>query len=441
MADGKTDITLLCKVVDNYGDIGFVYRLARSLSQIADDSVSLRIVVSDLISFSKMAPLVKTDRAFQKVNLFGKSEWEVYDWNNDSVCKEAFTQKEPEVILECFQCGRPDWLEEILFAPDRSNTVHVVNVEYLTAEDYADDFHLLNSLTRSSHVRKINFMPGFTSKTGGLVLDEPFVSYMHKRSEALKVLGREKWTAGTSLSSEQPADSAHQYNVLVFSYEREYESVVKALVSYQEERRAKDKDFCINIFLASGLSSAPFKKAAAALNAPLNVIELPFINQNTWDALLTLMDFSFVRGEDSLSRACLSSVPFVWHAYLQDEEYQLVKVKALLERMKPFFNAETYALLKKYWLLYNINQGKKCGNEALEVLNEAQIAPETPKMAPQGRIQTESDTDNLEKTELLCGLLRKSDELRAGFAEFTKNLENNGNLAVHLLEYVKQLQF
>lgn len=437
----KTDITLLCKVVDNYGDIGFVYRLARSLSQLADEQLTLRIVVSDLISFSKMAPLVKTDCAFQKVNLFGNSEWEVYDWNSYDVCRKAFTQKQPEVILECFQCGRPDWLEEILFSADRKNTVHVVNVEYLTAEEYADDFHLLNSLTRSSLVKKINFMPGFTAKTGGLVLDEPFASYMHSSEKAKEVLCNEKWTYGTKLSSSQSEYSSHEYNVLVFSYEREYLSVVNALAEFENFRRSSDKDFHINVFLANGLSAQPFKDAVSKSNADFNIIELPFINQNTWDALLTLMDFSFVRGEDSLSRACLSSVPFVWHAYIQDEEYQLVKVQALLERMKPFFSSETFADLEKFWLLYNRSYGKECGKEACDVLKAAEIAPETPVLAPQSGNSAFSDSFMVQKKELLYSLLQRSDELKDGFSRFTQNLENNGNLAVHLLDYVKQLQF
>ena len=42
----KKNITILCKVVDNFGDIGFVYRLARALSE-EDDSLKLRLIVSD----------------------------------------------------------------------------------------------------------------------------------------------------------------------------------------------------------------------------------------------------------------------------------------------------------------------------------------------------------------------------------------------------------
>ena len=36
MQKKATDITLLCKVVDNFGDIGVVYRLARALKELSD---------------------------------------------------------------------------------------------------------------------------------------------------------------------------------------------------------------------------------------------------------------------------------------------------------------------------------------------------------------------------------------------------------------------
>ena len=45
------DVTILCKVVDNFGDIGVVYRLARALTDLYPD-ISIRIIVDNLKSFS-----------------------------------------------------------------------------------------------------------------------------------------------------------------------------------------------------------------------------------------------------------------------------------------------------------------------------------------------------------------------------------------------------
>ena len=61
----------------------------------------------------------------------------------------------------------------------------------------------------------------------------------------------------------------------------------------------------------------------------------------------------FIRGEESMSRACLSGIPFVWHAYPQSDEYQLVKVNALLERMKNHFTDSDFEIIKNVWLCFN----------------------------------------------------------------------------------------
>ena len=45
----NSDITILCKVVDNFGDIGFVYRLAKNLRKI-NPHYKIRLVVNDLHS-------------------------------------------------------------------------------------------------------------------------------------------------------------------------------------------------------------------------------------------------------------------------------------------------------------------------------------------------------------------------------------------------------
>ena len=173
----KKNITILCKVVDNFGDIGFVYRLARALTEL-DSTLNLRLVVSDLNSFSALAPQVDPSKAEQVCG-----RWQIFDWSAADECTQAFSQNPPAIILECFQCGRPDWLETLLFdTPGGTEPLaYIVNIDYLTAEDYADEFHLLKSGTRSARVKKINFMPGFTEKTGGLVLDRTF---MQNRAQA-----------------------------------------------------------------------------------------------------------------------------------------------------------------------------------------------------------------------------------------------------------------
>ena len=76
-------------------------------------------------------------------------------------------------------------MEKILFEDKLNRTVQIIMIDYLTAEKYAEDFHCLQSLTRSSKVQKVNFMPGFTNKTGGLIIDsewEHFCDYQNNKT-------------------------------------------------------------------------------------------------------------------------------------------------------------------------------------------------------------------------------------------------------------------
>jgi hypothetical protein len=77
----------------------------------------------------------------------------------------------------------------------------------------------------------------------------------------------------------------------------------------------------------------------SAVYKNINIVYMPFISQHDYDTLLCCADFNIVRGEDSLARAVLSGKPFVWNAYVQDEKYQLVKVEALLETMRPYYES------------------------------------------------------------------------------------------------------
>lgn len=396
------DITILCRVVDNYGDIGFVYRLARELSSLSSiEKTQLRLIVSDLKSFNAMAlpPGISTSLAVQNYN-----GWKVIDWNACAEGKCEFTEHPPKIILECFQCGRPEWLDEILFSAQTTQTVQIVNVEYLTAEDWADDFHLLKSGTRSALVKKINFMPGFTKKTGGLVLDKNFVSCVHSKTVALECL--KKYASKKTVAL---IEDTNLFRVIAFSYERNFENEARALSEF-----AKNSGRKVQVLLVPGLGNVPFKKAAAAFKN-ISVYDLEYLPQLAWDALLTLADFSFIRGEDSFSRACLSGIPFVWHAYPQEEEFQLVKAAAVLKRMEPFFSAGDMSLVKNVWLSYNRKPSVKMCDEACKVYNECTDAGYIP----------------------LLRILENYGGIKKSFGMFAQSLFANGNLAQNLLAFLQ----
>ena len=404
------DLTILCKVVDNFGDIGFVYRLAKNLVQL-NPQREIRIAVDNLAAFNKIESRVDPALAEQDLEVAcwnslqdqegaGKAGTEgkpktagrlkIFDATNAAVCAREWTKKPARVILECFQCGRPDWLEALLF--DGVTRALIINIDYLTAEDYAEDFHKLKSGTRSALVKKINFMPGFTAKTGGLILDAAADS--KPKSGATGIDDKTK-TAGPQ--------------VLMFSYPKDFAPIIRAISRW-------NKDAQIN--LAQGAGKESFLAAnenclqdscKPKTAGGLFVRELPFLSQEDWDKNLYAQDILFVRGEDSLSRACLSGKPFVWQAYLQDDNYQLVKVRALLARMRPHFDAEDFSALENFWLLYN-------GAESSGKPKTAGAAME----------------------EACYGFLERSDKMKACFEAFARSLFELGNFSQKLDEFVAE---
>ena len=419
--DSVLDITLLCKVVDNFGDIGVVYRLARALTDLSqggeslplvgtslpptpsagDDSspatppkLNLRIIADNLESFRLLCPQIDPKKEEQTVN-----GWQIYNWNAGTTCLNAFRKNQPRIIIECFQCGRPDWLETLLFTEKVPDVVHIIMLDYLTAEDYAETFHKLKSLTRSARVQKVNFMPGFTQKTGGLILDKPFMESLLAR-DSKNAEKRAEVSGGTSLSSE-----TESFNAVFFSYPRDWTPAIRALQKFNEEKAMG----ALNVLLARGAGYESFlnayKSVAATKEAGgktlFTLTELNFLPQTEWDFLLTHTPLLFIRGEDSLSRACLCGVPFVWHAYPQTEEYQLVKVQALLERMRPHFAPHDFEHVERCWQVYNT-----------------------------------TDTSARDLEDSLYAFLRAYSDLKPGFADFSASLLKNGDLAQNLLEFI-----
>ena len=433
------EILLLCKVVDNYGDIGFVYRLARALSDL-DGSLRLALAVSDLASFAYMAPGLDASLSYQRY-----CGWDVLDWNDAAACSGWCREHGVRFVLECFQCGRPDWLEDYLFGGGlpAGQTAHVVNLEYLTAEDWAEEFHLLKGGTRSPSVKKVNFLPGFTPRTGGLLLDRAFMRLLADRGTARASFARSIASrASPGGGAAAPVDLAPGCcTVLVFSYERDFAPLVRAFERCHAEGER------LAVYLAPGRGAASFRTAYEGEGCRFPLVELPRLDQEVWDALLASCDLAFVRGEESFARACLASRPFVWHAYRQDGAFHLVKLAALLNRMRGFFPAGDFSLLAEFFLLYNMPDMPEVGGHGVCGLSAeggggiGAEAAEAVALACPGLLPRLAESGFLERRleELAYGFLKGRGRLAPCFAAFSSSLVANGDLAAHLLEYLRGL--
>lgn len=363
-------ITFLCKVVDNYGDIGVIWRICRGIQNYISKNDTINLIIDDLFSFKRINSDVDVRKSYQKI-----LNVNIYKWNDFDFCYKEFSginNTRLEVILEMFQCGRPDWLEKILFDEELNHIVQIIMVDYLTAEKYAEDFHKLMSLTRRGCVKKVNFMPGFTKKTGGLALNE--------------IWG--------NLSERNPFG-----DILFFCYERNWDITSKSIKDYFE----KKNDSNLKLLIAQGQGKDSFIKSAKKCNLPY--IELDYLNQNEWDIMMKNCSFMFVRGEETMSRACLSGIPFIWHAYPQSDDYHLVKVNALLERMRNHFTNEHFEIIKNAWLYINSSESDHCQNEYVDSIGH---------------------------------MLDCQDDLVYGFRDFALSLINNGDLCLNLVNFIKE---
>lgn len=365
-------ITVLCKVVDNFGDIGVVWRLCCQLSnQIKKENFTSKInlIVDDLSSFNKICNSVDSNKSFQIVENIN-----IFNWNDEKLCYDEFSKNDGEnlsVILEVFQCGRPLWMEKILFEEKLNRTVQIIMIDYLTAEKYAEDFHCLQSLTRSSKVQKVNFMPGFTNKTGGLIIDS-------------------EW--------EHFCDYKNNKTLLCFTYDRNWDALANA---------CKKSNYIEKVLIAPGKGFESLKKSFSSgfiKDSNLKIEELSFMNQNEWDKMLKNCGVLFIRGEESMSRACLSGIPFVWHAYPQSDEYQLIKVRALLERMSIHFKCEDFKIIEKVWILIN---------------------------------SAESEVEQEVFEKAILDFFDNAEKLVYGFREFALDLRKNGDLCSNLMTFIK----
>lgn len=130
---------IFCTVVDNYGDIGVTWRLARQLANEYQQPV--RLWVDDLHSFQRLCPALDPALSEQQIDNVLIGHWNdpfPANWQLGKVVIEAFACELPRSVQQTMQQMEkpPVWL----------------NLEYLTAESWIDDCHGLPS--RQHHLTK-----------------------------------------------------------------------------------------------------------------------------------------------------------------------------------------------------------------------------------------------------------------------------------------------
>lgn len=320
-SDVALSVDIFCRVIDNFGDVGVCWRLARRLAHDRGWRVQLRI--DALQAFCRLEPTCEATRDAQVVQGITIVKWDA-----------PLLAPPADVVIEAFACDPPAAYLAAMRA--RSSAPVWINLEYLSAEGWVDDFHARSSL-RADGLRKTFFFPGFTQKTGGL-LREPD---LFVQRDAVQASQAARAAALQSIGLQAVAERAHVPGhrlVTLFCYPTAPVTMLVAALRRHAARTHSPVTLCIPETVLPGWDGTeqtptPMDRSLApARQADVTIVRTPFLRQPDYDTLLWCADLNIVRGEDSFVRAIWAQRPMLWHIYPQADGLHLTKLDAWLER-------------------------------------------------------------------------------------------------------------
>ena len=333
-------LDIFCEIIDNYGDIGVVYRTAKELQKIFPES-KIRVFLNRLDEFKKINSQV-IDLPSQNIDGI---EYITFDYLRDNA-NELLTA---QVIIEAFGCQIPKEYMEIAY----DNSELLINLEYLSAEDWIEDFHLQSSPLGRGKLKKVFFMPGFTEKSGGVIADSNYLERIQR------VLENKEFYEKKYLSDIE--DRENKIIGTLFSYEKNFTPLL-------EDLKKLDKDVVILAMgektqdslrkILKNFSIEDFRNSLKY--GKIEIKFLNFLNQEEYEELINIVDFNFVRGEDSFIRAVLTGKPYMWHIYCQEEYAHMDKIEGFLDKYRRVienFSDEDFLLnMEKFFKDYNFRK-------------------------------------------------------------------------------------
>lgn len=283
---------LFCRVVDNLGDAGVCWRLARQLA--IEHGWHVRLWLDNPLPLARLRPGIDPTKAFQKIDGIEVHRWPTSD----------FPDAVPgDVVIEAFACELPPSFVTAMASCGRR--LVWINLEYLSAEAWVTACHGLSSPHPFLPLTKHFFFPGFSADTGGLIREN-------------------------DLPSPKPHAVRTELVVSMFCYENP--ALPKLLDLWADGTES------IVCHVADGLprqqvelwARCGFSVGSTIDRGALKLVAAPFVSQPAYDARLADCDLNFVRGEDSFVRAQWAERPFVWQIYPQAEDAHHEKLDAFL---------------------------------------------------------------------------------------------------------------
>jgi len=350
---------VFCAAVDNFGDIGVCWRLARQLQQ--EYGITVELWVDDWVTLARFLSdpsLASKDSHFEQGVHF--RHWRS-PWCPSAGLEEYIAAS--QVIVEAFACSLPRSL--ISMMASSATPPLWLNLEYLSAEDWVRECHalpspqsILNASGSAVTLNKYFFFPGFVEGTGGLLREADLLT-RHATLQSALPLTRGAFLAPYSLPAELLDDTRCLF-LSLFCYEG-----LPLLTLLRALADADERSLCL---VPEGRSLRSVRSFFYLDETPvvgtvlrrgsLTLVVLPFSNQDDYDRLLNLCDFNIVRGEDSFVRAQFAARPMLWHLYPQEGGAHLPKMEAFLSLYSEESEAEE--ALHRLWRGWN--QGEDCAD-------------------------------------------------------------------------------
>jgi uncharacterized repeat protein (TIGR03837 family) len=341
---------IFCRVIDNYGDIGVCWRLARQLAN--EHQQQVRLWVDDMSSLIRIWPDTL------ELNQQHVAGVEVCHWSPEFAAQPQVADR----VIEAFACKIPaTYVNAMAIRKKEGEPPIWINLDYLSAESWIEDCHRMPSTHPNTGLRKTFFFPGFTPRTGGLLREQSLVST------------RDNFQSAPWLDTMGVKPQPDALLVSLFAYENP--AISTLLDAWANSTRA------VHCLIPNGKILTSINQA---IGQELNIGDLhqqgnlclqviPFVTQTEYDQLLWSCDINFVRGEDSFVRAQWAGKPMLWHIYPQDEDTHITKLKAFLDIYTRQAPVMLQTALHESWLAWNQNGDMRTSwQQLLPLLNDWQ---------------------------------------------------------------------
>jgi uncharacterized repeat protein (TIGR03837 family) len=323
MNRGRWDI--FCRVIDNYGDAGVCWRLARQLA--AEHALDVTLWIDRVATLARLVPAI--DAACDAQAASGVAVRRLID--------DAAPPRLPDMVVEAFGCGLPARYVEAMAAA--ATPPPWINLEYLSAEPWVDTAHGLASPHPRLPLIRHFWFPGFTPRTGGLI------------REAGLLDARDAWR--------RQAREGDPLRIVLFCYaNRALPELFDAWAEGDERIVCAVPEGVATAALDAWLRGAVPHAGQRATRGRLAIEVVPFTTQDEFDRLLWGAGINFVRGEDSFVRAQWAARAFVWQPYPQEHDAHRLKLDAFVARYAQALDALDRQALTAFWDAFSGEDGE-----------------------------------------------------------------------------------